>query len=194
MLFPLADAFAAMKQGEANFLKDVCSYKTRRRLMHLNEQLPPTMKIPLRRVGEIPDATVEKMIECAALKKRSPCEVAKDVSFWNKLLISSEFCPLKIAPGAGGSQHEYRIDFDDENLVSIRRAYNEDIMADIAIERKLLERVNASGQYAEWHVWDVSKEDRMDAFQVAQRILHALMHNLQARDEDVRPAKKSKTK
>ena len=204
-LFPLADAFAAMKQGEANFLKDVCSDKTRRSLMHLNEQLPPTMKIPLRRVGEVPDATVEKMMDCAALKKRTSreanselalieanCEVAKDVSAFNKLLISSAFCPLKIAPGAGGSQHEYRIDFDDENLVSIRRAYNEDITADIAIERKLLERVNASGQYAEWHVWDMWKEDRMDVFEVATRILHALMHSIQAREE--RPAKKNKTK
>ena len=61
--------------------------------------------------------------------------------------------------------------YDDPDLVSIKEEWDEDIMQDIAEERLRLEKINASGQYASWQVWDSVIDDKMDAFDVAQKLV-----------------------
>ena len=158
----------------------------------LNRTLPYKDKLHIRRVGEVQDTTVEKMLTC--FKKKHPSlqgfevemAVAEKVQNINTTLRGANFRPLKVVSTndeSGNEKNGYAIIYDDPELVSIKEEWDEDIMQDIAEERLRLEKINASGQYASWQVWDSVIDDKMNPFEVAQKLIGMLLDQKSIIDE-----------
>ncbi|XRB08550.1 XH domain-containing protein [Pycnococcus provasolii] len=158
--------------------------------LDINSTLKKGRELPLRQVGEVQQTTVEKMLTC--FKKKHPSlqdfemAVAEKVQDINTTLRGANFCPLKVVSTNdehGNEKNGYAIIYDDPELVSIKEEWDEDIMQDIAEERLRLEKINASGQYASWQVWDSVIDDKMNPFEVAQKLIGMLLDQKSIIDE-----------
>ena len=152
--------------------------------LDINSTLKKGRELPLRRVGEVQDTTVQKMMTCFKKKNKSLQDfevhmaVAGKVQNINTTLRGANFRPLKVVSTKderGIEKNGYAIIYDDPELVRIKEEWDEDIMQDIAEERLRLEKINASGQYASWEVWDSVMDDRMNPFEVAQKLIGILL-------------------